>query len=312
MQSKSYKGRIRQVPIYLGKCFRAFVYMDDWKVVPMAAIVGGLVSFVACKNLFKYMESTVSGALALVFVCIWNGFFNSIQVICRERDVVKREHRSGMHISSYMSAHMIYQAFICMLQVTVLVIIADAAGVDFPANGIVTPYFRVDLWVTMFLITYAADMLSLMISAVSTNSTAAMTVMPFVMIIQLVCSGVMFTLTGGTEIITKFTISRWGMEAICSIGNYNSLPMMSLWNQIFKFRDLELLGGKPFEDLTNYMMDNGLDQEFMQMTAQYSQNPNYASTPGHIIACWGILVLMAAAAALVGALFLKNIDKDKR
>lgn len=311
--SKSYRGRIRQVPIYLGKCFRAFIFMDDWKVIPMAAIIGGLVSFVACRNMFKYMETTVSGGLAMVFVCIWNGFFNSIQVICRERDVIKREHRSGMHITSYIAAHMVYQAFICMLQVTVLIFISGVSGIEFPLTGVITRSFIIDYWITLFLITYSADMLSLMISAIAPNPTAAMTVMPFVLIIQLVCSGVMFQLAGGTEIITKFTVSRWGMEALCSIGNYNSLPMMGLWNQLFKFRSFELIEGiRPVEEITNYMMDNNLTEEFMLQSGQYSQNVNYLSTPLHVLNCWGVLILMAVVTASVAVIFLKNIDRDKR
>ena len=311
-KSKSYRGRIRQVPIYLGKCFRAFVYMDDWKVIPMAAIIGGLVSFVACQYVFKTMEGTVNGGFALVCVCIWNGFFNSIQVICRERDVIKREHRSGMHITSYVSAHVIYQAFICMLQVTVIMAIGHATGIQFPQASVVMGYFPADLWITLFLTTYAADMLSLMISSIVTNSTAAMTVMPFVMIIQLVCSGIMFPLTGRVEIIKDFTISKWGIESLCSIGNFNSLPMISLWNQIFKYRNFEIGGTKPIEEITNYMMDNNLQDEFMKVTAKYSQNPSYASTPDHVLRCWGVLILMSFVAALIAVLFLKNIDKDKR
>ena len=31
------RGYFRQIPIYLGKFFRMFIYMDDWKMLPMAA-----------------------------------------------------------------------------------------------------------------------------------------------------------------------------------------------------------------------------------------------------------------------------------
>lgn len=309
---KSYRGWLRQIPIYLGKCFRAFIYMDDWKVIPMAVIIGGMVSLVACQNIFVTMEGTTSGGFAMVCVCIWNGFFNSIQVICRERDVVKREHRSGMHISSYIGAHMIYQAFICLLQVAIIILTAQAAGVCFPSEGIITPYFKADFGITLFLITYAADMLSLMISAIVTNSTAAMTVMPFVMIIQLVCSGIMFTMSGDAAILTNFTISNWGMRALCSVGNFNSLPMVSLWNQIFKYRSFEIGGIKPIEAVTNYMMDNHLQDQFMLATASYSTNEKYLSTPQNVLLCWEMLIVMALAAVLIAGLFLKNIDKDKR
>ena len=111
-----HRGRGSQIWIYLGKMLRMFVYQNDWKVLPMSALIAGLVGLVIRKKMFLNMEGTLMGAFAVVCVCIWNGCFNSIQVICRERDVIKREHRSGMHISSYVISHMMYQFLICALQ----------------------------------------------------------------------------------------------------------------------------------------------------------------------------------------------------
>ena len=34
-----YRGRINQIFIYLGKLLRMFLYQNDWKVLPMAAMV---------------------------------------------------------------------------------------------------------------------------------------------------------------------------------------------------------------------------------------------------------------------------------
>ena len=84
------RGYFRQIPIYLGKFFRMFVYMDDWKMVPMAALIAGLVSFAVGKDLFVSMEGTLKGSLALTCVCIWYGFFNSIQSVCHERQIITR------------------------------------------------------------------------------------------------------------------------------------------------------------------------------------------------------------------------------
>ena len=105
-----YLGRLGQTGIILGKLLRMFLYQNDWRVLPMSALIAGLVGLVIRDRFFNTMEGTLMSALSVVCVCVWNGCFNSIQVICRERDVIKREHRSGMHISSYVLAHMIYQA----------------------------------------------------------------------------------------------------------------------------------------------------------------------------------------------------------
>ena len=113
-------GRVEQTVIYLGKLFRMFILQSDWKVVPMAAVIAGVVCFVVGDNLFKTMEGTLLGTFALSCICIWNGFFNSIQVICRERAIIKREHRAGLHMSSYVAANMIYQAFLCLSQTKLL------------------------------------------------------------------------------------------------------------------------------------------------------------------------------------------------
>jgi hypothetical protein len=108
-------SRIGQIGIFFGKFVRMFVYQSDWKVLPMAALIAGLVGFALGGNFGVSMEGTLTGAFAIVCVCIWNGSFNSIQVICRERGIVKREHRAGMHISSYILAHPMYQLLLCLV-----------------------------------------------------------------------------------------------------------------------------------------------------------------------------------------------------
>ena len=233
-------GRLEQIPIYLGKFLRGFIYQNDWKVFPMAAIIAGLVSMVVKNSLFVTMEGTVSGAFALTCVGIWNGCFNSIQVICRERGIVKREHRSGMHISSYIAAHMLYQAMLCIVQTALTVYVCKLSGVHFPSEGFMTSSFLLDISISLFLVTYASDMLSLFISAVAKNTTAAMTVMPFILIFQLVFSGGFFSLPSWAKNVSAFTVSRYGLQAIASQGDFNNLPMATGWNTLYKLRDMPI------------------------------------------------------------------------
>ena len=154
-----YRGHLGQARIFLVKMLRMFIYQKDWIVLPMATLIAGLVGFVVRDRFFYSMEGTLVSALALACVCIWNGCFNSIQVICRERDVIKREHRAGLHMSSYILAHMLYQAMLCMIQTVITVYITWAVGVNYPAKGLFTPFYLPELCVSIFLITYAADMM---------------------------------------------------------------------------------------------------------------------------------------------------------
>ena len=237
-----HRGRGAQVNIYLGKLLRMFVYQNDWKVLPMAALIAGLVGMVVRKRFFINMEGTLMGAFAMVCVCIWNGCFNSIQVICRERDVIKREHRSGMHISSYIFSHMVYQALLCLAQTVVTMVVSQGVGVQYPSKGLIIPFYPLELGVSMFLITFASDMLSLWVSTLAHNTTTAMTIMPFVLIFQLVFSGGMLTLPAWTDALTHFTISNPGLKVIAAQADTNNKPYATIASMISKMRDNEIGG----------------------------------------------------------------------
>lgn len=305
-------GHIYQTFIYLGKLFRMFIFQNDWKVLPMAAIIAGLVSFVVGKNMFVNQEGTLTGTFALTCVCIWNGFFNSIQVICRERPIVKREHRSGLHITSYIAAHMIYQAFLCIGQTVITIGICTLADVSFPDNSMLFSLALVDFGVTIFLITYCADMMALMVSAVVHSTTTAMTIMPFLLIFQLVFSGGFFSLSGTALQLTDITISKWGLTALCIQGDYNSLPMVSLWNSMVKMKDVEVEGEKPVFEVLNYIETTGRRDEILAESGRQNQNLAYEYSPFNLLKCWMFLIFFALLYAVIATVSLESIDKDKR
>ena len=238
-----HRGRGPQVIIYLGKLLRMFLYQNDWKVLPMAAIIAALVSMVIKKDFFMTMEGELKGSFALMCVAIWNGCFNSIQVICRERNILKREHRAGLHISSYIAAHMIYQAFLCLVQSGITIYVLIIMGVKIPFfDGLITFSTALDLTITVFLISFASDMLSLLISAIAHSTTTAMTIMPFVLIFQLVFSGGIFDLPAWSEQISHYTISSYGLKCIAAQSDYNNSPMVTLWNTLVKMKNTEIGG----------------------------------------------------------------------
>ena len=306
------KGRISQTIIYLGKLFRMFLFQNDWKVLPMSAVIAGLVAFAVGANLFKTMEGTLMGTFALSCVCIWNGFFNSIQSICRERAIVKREHRSGLHISSYILAHMIYQAVLCILQVVITIVVCTRMGVILPKDSLITPMPVVDIGITLFLITYCADMLALLISSFARTTTAAMTIMPFMLIVQLLFSGGFFNLPQKAMPLTNLTATKWGLTALCAQGDYNSLPMVSLWNNAVKMKNYEVEGEKPLEKALIAIEENNMRDELLMQCAQQNQNPDYAHDADKVYSCWLWLLLWTLVYIVIAVIILERIDHDKR
>jgi hypothetical protein len=94
----------------------------------------------------------------------------------------------------------------------------------------------------MFLITYASDMMSLWVSTLAKNTTTAMTIMPFVLIFQLVFSGGMLSLPAWTETLTHFTISNPGLKVIAAQADTNNRPYDSIASMVSKMRDSEIGG----------------------------------------------------------------------
>ena len=236
-----HRDRLSQIPIYLGKQFRFFINESDWKVIPMAMVIAMLVAVVIRNRIFANMEGCIIGSFALTCVALWNGCFNSIQAICRERAIIKREHRSGMHITSYMASHMIYQFILCLIQTIVSLYVMKSAGVPFPEEGIFIAHMGiVEFGITLLLISYAADMMSLFISSIAHTTTAAMTVMPFVLIFQLVFSGGVIPLPERVQPLSNFTVSNYGIKAIASQCGYNELPMAAGWTAVNSMKNSEI------------------------------------------------------------------------
>ncbi len=306
-------GHVSQTLIYLGKLFRMFIFQNDWKVLPMSAVIAGLVSFTVGKNLFVSMEGTGTAAFAYACICVWNGFFNSIQSVCRERPIVKREHRSGLHISSYIVAHMIYQAFLCALQAGIIILVCYFMKVKLPQDALVVRNATIEFGITLFLITYCSDMLALLVSTIAKTTTAAMTIMPFLLIVQLLFSGAFFSLPEKVMPFTNLTTTKWGLTAICAEGDYNSLPMVSLWNSAYKLKHIKMEGDtEPFAIVFDYIEEHDLRDEILLKSAELNQNENYKHDALVVYKCWAMLIAWTLIYVGASTLILEFIDKDRR
>ena len=262
-----------QVKIYIGKCYRIFINERGWKNLISTVIIAIIISWVAGEDLFHTFADTQNGAFSLVCAGIWVGIFNSIQSICRERGIIKREHRTGLRISSYISARMSFETVICLLQALIMVVILYVFRSP-PETGIIMPPF-LELFITFFLVIFSSDVLGMLVSSNVKNETQAVTVMPFILILQLVMSGIIFTLNDTAAIFANLTISKWGVNAICSIADINAMP------------DAIIFGD--------------YDKSAFEFTSE------------NLLMIWGILLGFALLYGLLSIVTLKLfIDKDKR
>lgn len=268
------RDRLKQVKIYFVKFMSLFFKTGGWKAFIFGAVISLIIVMVVGDNMFVYGLDTESGCFSIVSACIWIGIFNSIQSICKERDIIKREHRSGMHISSYIVSRALYEFIICLVQAIIMLVLC-MVFLDFPKNGLVTGNIITDVFITLFLVLLSSDYLGMAVSSVVKTTTTAMTVMPFILIVQLVLSGVLFALEGNIGLVAKITISKWGMEAFGSVVNIDGLPYNEVGWQIIP-RDA------------------------------------YAYESGHVVNSWLIIFAFSILYLVISIISLEFVDKDKR
>lgn len=274
-------GRIGQTIIYLKSCLRIYFNDKQWMNLGSTLLIMLIIGMVTGDDMFVSYTDTKNGGFAIICACIWVGLFNSIRSICKERGIIKREHRTGLHISSFVIAHVIFEFLQCAAEAVIITLVVCIKYWDnLPEEGIFLPVV-IELYITFLLVMFCSDILGVMVSSIVPNEGWAMTVMPFILIIQLVMSGAVFPLEGLSKKVSSLTVSRWGLDAIGSIAYINESVEESIRAQ-------------------------------EQMTQTTIELDHWDPTVSNILFLWGLMVLFIAVYTLIGILFLEGIDRDKR
>jgi hypothetical protein len=319
----------------VGKCFRIFRNEKGYKTLISAAIIALILAAVIGGGMFNDFAATATGAFALVCGCIWIGIFNSIQSICRERAIIKREYRTGLYISSYVAAHMVYEAVICFAEAIIVTAVLFIFH-GFPQGGVIL-MAPIEIFITFFLVIYSADVLALVVSSIAKTEMAAMTFMPFVLILQLVLSGIIFSLPGQAATVSNLTVSKWGVNAVCASSNVNHLLnesviefTESMGEKGINIRDSSYLfdpGSVDFEtfelnqiDFAAFDLDSLSARDKNNLGYLMSRNDenmiramaDYESTAGNLLKTWLMMCLFIAVYGVICVVALKFVDRDKR
>lgn len=241
-------------------------------------IIAFLLKLVSDENIYKIYETTQSMMFSLSCSAIWIGLFNSIQEICKERSIVKREYMASMKLPLYILSKFAVQFVLAAVQALLLFGVFALLINDYP-GGILFNNFFFEMYITVFLTILSAMSIGLVISALVKSGDKAMTLAPFVLIIQLLFSGILFKLEGAGEFVSYVTISKWSVAALGSIVNLNDL-------------ELKMQSAMPT-----------LEHEFEEI---------YKHTQGHLFQNWGILLGMTVIFLVLSGVALINIKNDSR
>ncbi len=233
-------------------------------------------------------SGTQTGLFMLVCVAIFVGICNSVQEICKERNILKREYMTNLRLSSYIISKLVVQGMVCAVQMLVVMLIFSISVRDkvYPTTGVILPSSALEVYITMFLVTFASDAIALLISSVVKNSSTANTFIPIILIVQIVFSGVLFDLGDAMDKFAGIMISKWGIGALAATYKLNESRMALM----LKNPEIALQMGDEMTRIKDL----------------------FVSTPGNLVGIWLILIAFVVVCAIASGLILTRVKKDRR
>lgn len=233
-------------------------------------------------------SGTQTGLFMLVCVAIFVGICNSVQEICKERNILKREYMTNLRLSSYIVSKLVVQGLVCAAQMLVVMVIffISIRGKAYPDSGVIFGSSKIEMYVTMFLVTFASDAIALLISSIVKNSSTANTFIPIILIVQIVFSGVLFDLGDAMNTLAGIMISKWGIGALAATCRLN-------------------------ESRLALMLEN--PEMALQMGEEMTRIKDlFVSTPANLIKIWCVLFAFVVVCSVLSGVILTRVKKDKR
>lgn len=205
----------REIDMLLGRGNAALTLL----LIPL--VLGGILGWVANANggdeLYKTYMMTQAMMFSLSACSFFVGVFDSIGAFAQKKRT-KIEELHGLRPIPYVMAVSVVMTLLCLVQ-SLLLFLTFTMAADVPVSYLYDARF--DMFLTTFLCAYSAAMMGMLCSALFSNSTY---MAPVLVIIQIVFSGMVFSLEGVTKQISMFVSCHWAMNALAALCDLNNLP----------------------------------------------------------------------------------------
>lgn len=176
-------------------------------MIGQAPIIAGLICLI-----FPSISLPVPFLLAIS--AVWFGTNNAAREIVSEAPIYKRERMFNQGILAYMLSKIAVLGTFAAIQslLFTLIISINFSNSD-PSWEAPAQTF---LW--MLLVSLAASMMGLLLSAVVSTTEKVMTLVPIALIPQIMLAGVVAKISSPVvEVLSYLTLSRWGNEGFCNV-----------------------------------------------------------------------------------------------
>ncbi len=171
--------------------------------------------------LIELRQNQVRFALALA--AVWCGTTNAAREICKERAIYLRERMVNLMIEPYILSKIVILLLLSLIQISVLL------GMTIwllPAN--VVQGDAVIMFFVLMLISLTGITLGLLISSAVNNPDRAITLVPVVLMPQILFSGTSIPLEqmgSWSEYVSHFMVIKWGIKVLDKLSEHDVLSL---------------------------------------------------------------------------------------
>ena len=178
-------------------------------LIAQPVVIAGLLVFI-----FDKLQLSILFLIAIS--AVWFGVSNAAKEIVSEIPIYKRERMFNLNIFTYLFSKITVLSVIALIQVFLFVLIVQ---LKFMSDDI--PPVNIDQYLLfMFYLAFSATLLGLLLSAVFENTEKVMTVVPIILMPQIMLAGVLTGIDSRfKEILSYLTLGRWGTEGFARIQN---------------------------------------------------------------------------------------------
>lgn len=190
-----------------------------------APVIGLILSFLYDRNTFSADLATKPGSsppvkdapellFLIVIAALWFGTVNSARELTKERPIFMREQLAGVRVWPYLLSKVAILSFHCLAQSSLLLWIV---GLRIPLTEDSGTWWL--LLAALFLTSMAATLQGLLLSGLSGSTDQAMSLVPLVLIPQVIFSGMLISLAdlGPLRAIANLVPARWSYGGLAAL-----------------------------------------------------------------------------------------------
>ena len=166
--------------------------------------------------IYIFSELRIGVLFLMAVSAIWFGISNAAKEIVEEMPIYTRERMFNLNIISYLFSKITILSLIALIQIILFVLILKFRFTGDEIKLVNIPH----MIVFMFYLAFSATLLGLLLSVLFRNSQQVMSIIPIILIPQIIFAGVIANIdTKDKELLSYIMLSRWGTEGIARIQN---------------------------------------------------------------------------------------------